>query len=69
MVEQLAAEFQGDLKVCKLDVDENPAPAQEYGVMSLPTLIIFRDAKPVQRLVGSIPRIADLRARIRQVLA
>ncbi|MDP2872144.1 MAG: thioredoxin [Bacillota bacterium] len=69
VVEQLADEFRGALKVCKLDVDESHATARECGVISLPTLIVFRNGEPVQRLVGSVPRIAELRARVNGVLS
>lgn len=69
MVEQLAGEFSGLLKVCALDVDGSHAIASEYGVMSLPTIILFRGGRPVLRLAGAVPSLADLRCRISQVLA
>jgi len=46
------AEERGELKVVKLNIDEEPAIAQRYGVMSIPTLILFKDGKPAERLVG-----------------
>ena len=52
VVEELASEFEGRAKVCKLNVDEGPATAQKYGVMSIPTLMIFKDGGVVERLVG-----------------
>ncbi len=52
VVEQIAEEKEGDLRVAKLDVDENQRIAASMGVMSIPTLILFKDGEPVARLVG-----------------
>jgi thioredoxin 1 len=52
IIEQVAAEFAGRIKVGKLDVDENQELAIRYGVMGIPTLGLFRDGKMVDRLVG-----------------
>lgn len=52
VIEQAAEKFAGKLKVGKLNVDEEGALAQEYGVMSIPTLILFRDGKAVKKEVG-----------------
>ncbi|MCL5962317.1 MAG: thioredoxin [Chloroflexi bacterium] len=52
IVEDVAAENEGKLKVVKLDVDENQGTARQYGVMSIPTLILFKEGKPVERVVG-----------------
>jgi len=54
-VEQLAQEFAGRALVAKLDVDANQATAQRYSVQSIPTLIIFRNGQPVERIVGAQP--------------
>ena len=51
-VEELAEEYEGRAVVGKVDVDENPALAQTYGVMSIPTLILFKDGKIVNQTVG-----------------
>lgn len=56
IVEELSTDFQGKLKVCKLNVDENPGLAGKYGVMSIPSLIIFKGGEPVERLVGLQPK-------------
>ena len=56
VVEELAKEFEGKVKICKLNVDEGLAAAQKYGVMSIPTLIIFKDGEEVERLVGVRPK-------------
>ena len=52
IVEELAQEFAGKVKVCKLDVDHNRETATKYYVRSIPTIIIFKDGKVVERLVG-----------------
>ncbi len=56
IVEQIAAEHSGKLTVGKLDVDSNTHTAMKYGVMSIPTLILFKDGQPVERLVGYMPK-------------
>jgi thioredoxin 1 len=52
IVEQLAAEYAGKLKVVKLDVDHNPQTTMQYGIMSIPTLILYKNGQPVERVVG-----------------
>lgn len=52
VVEELAKEYAGKLKVGKLNVDQQQQLAIEYGVMSIPTLIIFKEGKEVERVVG-----------------
>ncbi len=52
VIEQLADEYAGKVVVGKLNVDENRETAIEYGVMSIPTLLLFKDGKPVERIVG-----------------
>jgi len=53
IVEALSQEYQGKLKVGKLNVDENPQSAGNYGVMSIPTLILFKKGQPVKTMVGA----------------
>jgi thioredoxin 1 len=50
------AEERNDLKVVKLNIDEQPAIAQRYGVMSIPTLILFKDGEPAAAAVGAMPK-------------
>jgi thioredoxin 1 len=57
-VEALASEYAGKLKVVKLDVDESGDVAGQFGVQSIPTLILFKGGQPVERLVGSVPKSA-----------
>ena len=56
IVEELGDDFAGRLTVAKCNVDENQDLAMKYGVMSIPTLIIFRDGAEVGRLVGALPK-------------
>jgi thioredoxin 1 len=56
LVEQLAGEKSEQLNVAKIDVDENQAVSQKFGIMSIPTLILFKDGKAVKQLVGYMPK-------------
>ena len=56
IVEELAREYEGRLKVMRLDVDENPRTASTYKVQSIPTLLVFKDGKPAERIVGAVPK-------------
>ena len=56
VVEQLASEYAGRVTVAKLDVDVNPVTAQQFGIQSIPTLLLFDRGNPVERLVGVQPR-------------
>ncbi len=60
IVDQLAAEHAGKLKVVKLDVDDNGDIAGKYGIMSIPTLMLFKGGQPVERVVGALPKPALL---------
>ena len=51
-IEELAKEYEGKIKAGKLNVDENPKTAQKYGVMSIPTVIIFKGGKEVKKQIG-----------------
>jgi thioredoxin len=56
MLDQLAQEHAGRVKVAKLDVDENTATVTRFNVRSAPTLLFFKDGKPVSQIVGAVPR-------------
>ncbi len=58
ILEQLAAEKGGALTVCKVDVDALPELAAQYGVMSIPALLLFRDGQLVKQTVGAQPKAA-----------
>lgn len=56
IVEELAQEYGGKLKVGKLDVDTNPETANRYGIRSIPTLLIFKEGQVVEQIVGAVPK-------------
>ena len=56
ILEEIAAEHADQLRVAKLDVDSNPRTAMQFGVMSIPTLILFKDGQAVERLVGAMSK-------------
>jgi len=55
LVKQLAQDWEGKIKVTKLDVDDNPNLAMEYQVMGVPTLMLFKNGQPVERVTGYLP--------------
>src|ERR1700694_3075422 len=61
VLEEIAGEQAGQLTVAKLDVDENPATAGDFQVVSIPTMILFKDGEPVKRIVGATGKAALLR--------
>lgn len=56
VLEQIAGEYSGKLKVGKLNVDENPVSAHAFGIRSIPTMIIFKEGSPENRIVGALPK-------------
>ncbi|MFN8442271.1 MAG: thioredoxin [Caldilineaceae bacterium] len=56
VLDELAGELDGKLTIGKLDVDHNPDTAMAFGVMSIPTLLLFKDGKAVDRIVGFQPK-------------
>ncbi|GMA60342.1 thioredoxin [Alicyclobacillus fastidiosus] len=56
VLEELSNDVAGKLTVAKLDVDENPTTASKYGIMSIPTMIVFKNGQPVKQLVGYMPK-------------
>ncbi len=56
IVEELAKEYSGKVVFGKLNVDENPETAQRYGVMAIPTLLVMKEGKEVDRVVGVLPK-------------
>lgn len=65
ITETLAVEFKGKVTFAKLNVDDFTPLSEEYEVLSMPTLVIFKEGQPVGRIVGSLP-IDQLRTRIQQ---
>jgi thioredoxin 1 len=56
VVEEVATQFSGQVKVVKLNTDDNPGTAGQYGIRSIPTLIVFKAGQPVDKVVGAIPK-------------
>ena len=56
LVDQLAAEYKGKLKVGKLDIDAHQNVPQKYNVMSIPTLLLFKNGQVADRVLGALPR-------------
>lgn len=56
IVEELAPNYEGKAVIAKLNVDENPVVAQRYGVTSIPTMMMFKNGKLVDRIVGAAPK-------------
>ncbi len=66
VIEELAAEMAGRVRVTKLNVDENPATASRFNLRSIPTLLIFKGGQEVDRIVGVQPK-AEIRRRLDQL--
>ncbi|MBN8545608.1 MAG: thioredoxin [Ignavibacteria bacterium] len=56
VVEQLAGEYDGKIKIGKLDVDENPETAVKFGVRSIPTLLLFKNGQVVDTIIGAVQK-------------
>lgn len=67
MVEEISNEYAGKVKVGKLNTDDNQTVASQYGVMSIPTLMIFKNGEVVERIVGAQPKEA-LTGKLESVL-
>jgi thioredoxin 1 len=61
VLEEIAAEYSGKIDIVKLNVDENPQVVQNYGIMNIPTLTVFKDGQIVKEIVGARPKSALLR--------
>ncbi len=55
-LEELATQYKGKVKIAKVDVDESQQVAQQYGIRSIPTLLLFKGGKVVDQLVGAMPK-------------
>jgi thioredoxin 1 len=56
VVEEIAGQFEGQIKVVKVNTDENPQVATKYGIRSIPTLMIFKGGEKVNMVVGAVPK-------------
>jgi len=65
VLEKIAGEYEGKLKVCKMNVDEQRQVASQHGIMSIPTMFLFKDGQVVEQITGVTPTFeADLKAKI-----
>jgi len=64
IVEAIAGEYEGKLKVCKLSMDEGPTTASRYGIRAIPTLLVFKNGQLVEQIVGVVPK-ESLEAKIK----
>ncbi|RNC72295.1 MAG: thioredoxin [Desulfuromonadales bacterium] len=67
VIDTIAEEFDGKVKVGKVNVDDNPATPGKFGVRGIPTVILFKDGKVVDQVVGAVPK-AQLEALIKKAL-
>jgi len=56
LVDELAQQYSGKVKVGKMDVDQNPQSSMNYGIRSIPTLLFFKEGKAVDQLLGAVPK-------------
>ncbi|MCX6826915.1 MAG: thioredoxin [candidate division Zixibacteria bacterium] len=67
ILEEVATEYDGKLKVAKIDVDANSKIASQYGIMSIPTLLFFKGGEMIDQVIGAIPK-AQLINRLNKIL-
>lgn len=63
VLDELSMEMQGKAKIFKVDVDQSPELAQRYGISSVPTMILFKNGRPIEKIVGFQPKAA-LKAKL-----
>ncbi len=68
VIEELAEEYKGKLKIAKMNVDESPATPGQYGIRGIPTVILFKDGKVADQVVGVVPK-SQLKSMIEKVLS
>lgn len=68
ILDEMAKEYAGKLAIGKLNTDENPQSPMKFGVMSIPTLLVFRQGKLVNQIVGAVPK-KDIVAKVEPLLA
>lgn len=67
ILEELAAEYEGQVTVAKLNVDENREASSRFGIRSIPTILFFKDGTQVEQLIGALPKSA-IKAKVQQHL-
>lgn len=68
IVDELAEEMDGQMEFAKVDVDSSPITAVTYGIRSIPALLIFKDGKPIEQIIGAVPK-GQLKKKIDEALA
>ncbi len=68
ILEEIAQEYDGKIKIAKLDVDTNPKTPTSFSIMSIPSLLFFKNGEVVEQIVGALPK-AQLVSRVEKVLA
>ena len=68
IVEELATEYEGRVQFAKLNVDENPRVSMQFGIRSIPTLLVFKNGLPVDQIVGAVPK-REIVKRVEATLA
>jgi thioredoxin 2 len=67
VLDQLASEYAGRIKITKLNVDDNPATASRFGVQSIPTMLFFKNGQQVNKLIGALPK-PEIERHIKTIL-
>jgi thioredoxin 2 len=67
VLDQLASEYAGRVKIAKLNVDENPGTASQFGIQSIPTLLLFKGGRLVDKVIGALPK-GEIERRLQPVL-
>ena len=67
LLDELAQEYEGKLSIARLNVDEAPASANKYGISAIPTMLLFKEGKPVGQIVGFRPK-AELKRALDEIL-
>ena len=68
IVEELSNDYDGKIKVTKLDVDSNPQTAANYGIRGIPTLLMFKNGSAVDQIVGAVPK-QDIAERLDKIIS
>ena len=55
-IDQIATEYDGKLKVVKVDIDQNMEVSTRFGILSIPTLMLFKGGQPVEKMIGALPK-------------
>lgn len=58
VIDELAADYDGKAKICKMNVDENPSTPGKFGIRAIPTMIVFKDGKVVDQITGAVGKAA-----------